>query len=412
MQQILWSLGLAVLLAGTQPLWGQQPAPDTVLEEADHDHAIEDEIALIKKARGIMYQSRARIESVTRLTPAEIREESQVGAYDGYRVRLLLLDGPLQGQETVTIHYLYEEDRFPETWKTGNKVLIGYLLDEQGQIFAPAIYSRDRSLPLVLLMVLFLGAVMALGRRQGFLSLVALVVTGGLVFLVYIPLVINGAPPLLLAIAVSVLASLLTFLIISGWSFKTLSSSLGVLLGFLVSAVLVLVFGRWMDISGVMNSNIVSLGYTTDLPLLQILFSGILIGAIGAVMDVAISMSSTVQELRRANPRYTGWELFTSALNVGRDLLGTMVNTLIMAYVGSSLPFILLIFLQYSGNSPLLNILNLEVISVEILRSLIGSLGMIATIPTTALVASFLKPAASGVKKTGRQDRTKKARSK
>ncbi len=377
------------------PVAGRTQQDKFLLQEDaqfEQEHPVEDEMELIQQSRGYMFQSRAKILAVYPLSRQEIKEETKVGAYLGFRIKLLLLDGPFKNKTINIEHYLYEEDRFPVMWKPGNKVLVGYLINENKQIIVPAIYSRDRSWSLLVLLAVFIGAVIALGRKKGVLSLVALAVTIALVFVLYIPLVIQGAPPLLLAILVSILASLLTFLIISGWSFKTLSSSLGVVLGFLISAVLVWIFGRWMDISGVMNSNIVSLGYTTDLPLLQILFSGILIGAVGAVMDVAISMSSTVQELRNANPKYSSWQLFTSALNVGRDLLGTMVNTLIMAYVGASLPFLLLIFLQYKGNSPVLNILNLEVISEEILRAIIGSLGMIITIPSTAFISSYFHP--------------------
>ncbi len=370
-----------------QPVPADQMAP--MDQETEHKH--EDEIAQIRESRGRMYQSRARVTAVTRMTPQEIGDEAKVGAYDGYKITLMMLDGPYQGQEVHTDNFLYEEDQFKVSWKVGNTVLLGYLIGEDGNIYAPAIYSRDRSVILILLIVVFMASVIVLGRKQGVLSLVALMVTGLMVFLVFIPLVLRGGSPIFLAILVSVLSSIFTFLIISGWTFKTLSSSLGVLLGFLVSAILVFIFGRWLNITGIMNIDIVSLGYTTNLPLPAIMFSGILIGAVGAVMDVAISMASTVEELRKANPGYTHWELYTSALNVGKDLLGTMVNTLVMAYVGAALPFLLLIFLQYGGNTPVLNILNLEVITVEILRSIIGSLGMIATIPATAFIAAYLK---------------------
>jgi len=378
---------LLVIFLNTGFLSAQQSAPDDGSQVAD-------EVTLLKQSRGNMIQSRAVVERLEKMSAAQIKSEEKDGAYDGVNIFVKLLDGPFKGREVKIENYLYKENPFVVSWKPGMRVLVGYLI-QNGKISLPAIYSADRTWVIVLLILVFVIGVLILGRKQGVLSLAALFVTIVLVFVFFIPAVLNGWPPLLTAIGVSVLSSALTFLIISGWTHKTLSATLGVLLGFGISALLLILFGNWMNITGVMNTNMVFLRYTTNLSIGQILFAGILIGAVGAVMDVAISMASIVEEIHTANPSYSSWKLFTSALNVGKDLLGTMTNTLIMAYVGAALPFIILVYLQYGHNTALLNILNLEVISEEILRSIIGSLGMIVTIPATALMAAYLRKRAT-----------------
>ncbi len=371
---------------------------------ADEEVQVADEIGGVRDSRGKMHQNRAVITKIKTLDPSVILSNKRAGAIGGSLVWVKFTDGPLKGQVKPIEHIEYENNRFPIQIKKGAAVLVGYLLDEHGNFTLPAIYANDRSPVLLLLISIFIVGVLVLGRMRGAQSLIALIVTILLIFLGFIPLVIQGVSPLLLAIVVSVVASGVTFIIISGFNRKTLASTLGVLIGFVISAILVVLFGNVLAISGVMNNHIVYLKYTTSINIHELIFAGILIGAIGAVMDVAISMASTIEELKKANPDYTATHLFTSALNVGKDLLGTMVNTLILAYVGTSLPFIILIYLQYGGNTPLLNILNLDLIAEEILRSMIGSTGMLITIPATAFIAALL----ASRKKNVLKDRSEK----
>jgi len=384
---VCFLLSLSAVMAFSAPLSDTSEAAQRVAsDEASH---VEDEISDMQSSRGKMRRNRAVIVQVENLDPAIVASNKSAGAIGGKTVWVRFKEGPLKGQKKAIQHLEYDNNRFPLEIKKGDTVLVGYLLDEQGHFSLPQIYANDRSPVLIVLILLFIVGVLVLGRMKGAQSLLALLVTILFIFLGFIPLVIQGVSPLLLAITVSVLSSGVTFLIISGFSRKTLASTLGVLIGFVVAAVLVVLFGNMLAISGVMNSHVVFLKYTTSLNIHELIFAGILIGAIGAVMDVAISMASTVEELSKANPDYTATHLFTSSLNVGRDMLGTMVNTLILAYVGASLPFLILIYLQYTG-TPIIDILNLEIIAEEILRSIIGSTGMLLTIPATAFIAALL----------------------
>lgn len=352
-------------------------------------HEILDEAAQIITDRGMMRQSRALI------TDSEPMEDwkwwiyKHDGAYGGDVYTVRFLNGELKGEEAEVDFIRYEEDLFREGWEVGDRVIVGYVFNDDGEVINPSIYGNDRLFPIFMLIGIFIAGVLILGRKQGALSLTALIVTVLLIFTVFIPLVLNGHSPLLWAIIISIASTLITFLMISGFTFKTLAATLGSVGGFLFATLIMVIFGKLIAVTGVMDSNIVYLRYSTDLNIGELIFAAMLIGAVGAIMDVAISMASTVQELRKANPKYTSWELFTSSLNVGKDLMGTMVNTLILAYVGTTLPFIILIYLQYSGTG-VVNIINLEAISQEILRGVVGSLGMFLTIPSTAFFAAYM----------------------
>ena len=363
----------------------------SVEEEADDEHKLDDELISIQEARGKMEQSSGVIIEAVPFSSAEIQVHTKVGAYDGFHYSVKMQDGRFKDSIIKISHLLFKDDILRPIYKVGDSIFVGYIIGNDGSPKDPAIYGINRSLPIILLLVLFIGGVIALGRLKGVLSLAALFITILLIFVLFIPAIINGASPLFMAVVVAILASVATFLIISGFTFKSLSATIGLSLGFIISALLVFIFGEMMGITGIMNNDLKTLAYTNStFNVRGILFSGILIGAIGAMMDVAISMASTVEELRKANPNYTPTQLFVSSLNVGKDLLGTMVNTLILAYTGAALPFIILIYLQYTSATPLLNILNLEIISEEILRSLVGSIGMLVTIPATSFLASFL----------------------
>jgi uncharacterized membrane protein len=359
--------------------------------QQEWDRYLADETELIQESRGRMRQSRGIVTGESPYSQERLKEEIPLGGYDGYHLEVRMLDGHFKDQIIKVDFTLYREDVFREKPDIGSRVLIGYLIDNEGNIYNPAIYGQDRLVPIIILILLFIIGIIALGRVKGLLSLIALSLSIVLVFVMFIPAVIDGASPLWLSVLVALIASTITFLIIAGFTKKAISATLGSVIGFVIAAFLVLIFGRALAITGVMDSDMVSLRYTTSFNVGELIFAGILIGAIGAIMDVAISIASTVDELKKANPGYTVWQLFKSSLNVGKDLLGTMVNTLIFAYVGTALPFIILIYIQYAGHTPLQNILNLEKIAMEILRSIIGSLGMATTIPATALIASLLK---------------------
>ena len=199
-----------------------------------------------------------------------------------------------------------------------------------------------------------------------------------------------GVSPFGAATLTAVLVTVVVMFLIGGWSYKTLCSILGTIAGVLISGVIAAVFGHFSHISGLNVSDVETLAYIAQnsrLDVSGVLFSGILIASLGAVMDVSMSVASTIAEIRANSPDLGKGELFRSGINVGRDMMGTMSNTLILAFAGSSINTLIMI---YSYSMPYLEYMNGYEIGIELLRGISGSLGVILTVPFVSFISAML----------------------
>ncbi len=248
-------------------------------------------------------------------------------------------------------------------------------------------FQRDN--PLALLSLVFAVLLVLIGGFKGLKSLISLIVTIALIFFVLIPLTIKGINPILTTCIISGIISAIVFGIVGGFNLKSLSGALGTVIGVTVAGLTAFYAGSFMHLTGVSTEESIMLMYSLKLKIdfAGILFSGIIIGALGAIMDVGMSIASAIEEVRRVKPGSTFKELFISGMNIGKDVMGTMSNTLILAYVGASLPLIILFI---SSDMSLVRIMNMELITEEILRALSGSIGLILCVPITALISAAL----------------------
>jgi len=164
---------------------------------------------------------------------------------------------------------------------------------------------------------------------------------------------------------------------------------MGTSFGVIIAGIIAFYVGNKASLSGLSAEEATMLMYIPqgiEFNFRQLLFAGIIMGSLGAAMDIGISIASSIEEIHKANPRLSRGRLFRSGMNVGKDVMGTMVNTLILAYTGTSIPMLLL-FMAYE--TELSKVFNLDVIATEVVRSLSGSIGLILTIPITALFASY-----------------------
>ncbi len=249
-----------------------------------------------------------------------------------------------------------------------------------------------RSDALLWLLLLFCAAVLAFGRLKGLNTLLGLAITCLFVFLVFVPSILAGCNIYVWSILTCLYSIVTTLLIIDGYSRKTLIAAAGCFGGVLTAGVLTAVMNIVMNITGLVDEqslylNDLSTGLTVDLR--AIIFAAIIIGATGAVMDVAISVASSLHELSAQLERPTFTGLLKSGFAIGRDMMGTMANTLVLAYIGSSLATVVLIV---AYNASLLSIFNKEMIVVEVEQALVGSLGILAAIPLTSLLAAWFYP--------------------
>ena len=207
---------------------------------------------------------------------------------------------------------------------------------------------------------------------------------------VLLPMILKGANPIPITILISIVVTILTMFIVGGINKKSIAAVVGTSGGVLVAGIIAYYIGSQVKLTGLSSEEATMLMYIpqeVNFDFRGLLFSGIILGSLGAVMDVGMSIASSMDEIHKANPNLTRKELFKSGMNVGKDVMGTMTNTLILAYTGSSIP-VLLLFMAYETS--IAKILNLDVIATEAIRSLAGSIGLVLTIPLTALVSSTL----------------------
>ncbi|MGE1061268.1 YibE/F family protein [Megasphaera paucivorans] len=318
-------------------------------------------------------------------SPSLFEKESN----DAQLVTLKLTSGPNKGSTITSLHKKINMNEVVNmTLLPGDRVIVAKT-DNAGKIrYDVADYQR---LPYVyILLGIFVLTLLVIGRKVGIKSLFVVCFAIAVILKIMIPEILRGQWPIpYLTFAISALITVVTQITVSGWKAKTWGAILGTVGGVAMASLLASASIFWMHLTGLDTEEAIMLRaqYLHSLNFQDIVFASIILGALGAVMDVAISISSSLQEIQLSNPAISRWNLFSSGLNIGKDIMGTMTNTLILAYLGSFLPLILLFAVQQ--NMDLIPMLNLGMIVTEIVRALTGSIGLIFTIPITAAITSF-----------------------
>ncbi len=240
---------------------------------------------------------------------------------------------------------------------------------------------------LTVLAFVFFGLLLLLGGSKGFRTIVSLSLTCMAVFMVLIPAILASMDIYVWSIIISVFIIVMTIIVANGISKKSMVAAIGCFSGTAVCAVLTQTMAVLLQLTGAVDEEslfLVLLNPDNPIDLNGIVFAAILIGGVGAIMDVAISLSSSLYELKEHNEDITAVEMMKSGMNIGRDIMGTMANTLVLAYIGSSLSVVVLLV---AYNSSLDVILNREMIVVEVLQALAGSIAILLTIPLTSFIS-------------------------
>ena len=246
----------------------------------------------------------------------------------------------------------------------------------------------ERGGPMVVLVLIFVAAVLLFARLRGAMSLVGLAISLAIVLAFVVPAILAGETPLAVAIVGSMAIALVTIPLAHGTGPKSLAALLGTAGSLLLTAALALIFTKATHLTGFSSEEAAFLQLTgAGLSLEGLLLAGIVIGALGVLDDVTVSQASTVLALRSANPSYGFRELFSRATRVGRDHVSATVNTLVLAYVGASLPILLLFS---ATDLSLGQVLGFEIVAKEVVATLVGSIGLIAAMPLTTALAALL----------------------
>jgi uncharacterized membrane protein len=228
------------------------------------------------------------------------------------------------------------------------------------------------------------------GQMKGMNTIISLVFTVLSIFAVLVPAALSGQNIIVWSVITCAYITVMTLLFVGGANLKSLAAALGCFGGVLISSLLIFIMDQFIHLTGVISEESVFLLTVSEshpIDLKAVVFGMIIIGAIGAIMDVAMSISSSLQEISVKMEYPTFGSLLKSGFTIGKDMMGTMTNTLILAYIGSSFALVLLLV---ADNTPLIYLFNREMIVVEILQALVGSLGLLFTIPFTSLISAKL----------------------
>ncbi len=262
--------------------------------------------------------------------------------------------------------------------------------EEDGRDKVVWLYNYNRLPVLLTVAALFILFIILVAGKQGFRSLVSLSFTAVVILFVIVPMILRGYDPIPLAIICLSIITLVSFLLLTGWSRKTLIALLGTMGGIMAAGLISLAASRAAHLSGIhleKGEQILYIAQDYGIRIHGFLFISILIASLGAVMDVAMSLASSMEEIKKHNLSLTPREHFHSGMVIGRDLIGTMVNTLILAFTGSSFTLILMI----AGLSMTFRqFINIPLIAIEIIQALAGSIGIILSVPLTNIIATLL----------------------
>ena len=302
------------------------------------------------------------------------------------KVRVKMLTGARKGEEldiTSSSGYL-----FGAACKVGMKVIV--MQNVAGETTIASVYSQDREWVIYIFALLYLLALCVIGGKQGIKGCLGLIFTFFCVIFVYLPLVYLRFSPFWAAVFICFLTTLVTMYLIGGPTKKTCAATLGTLAGVVLAGLSAWCFSKASGISGYNVSDIetlMTLWNTNRIQIGGLLFSGLLISCLGAVMDVAMSISSAIDEIYKQNTSLTRKELFKAGMRVGRDMMGTDSNTLILAFAGSSVSTLLL---DYAYDLPYQQIINSNNIGIAIMQGLAGSFGIVLSVPLTVLICTVL----------------------
>lgn len=303
------------------------------------------------------------------------------------KVVVKITEGDYKGEKYETefvLSYDIEGKILAYPLEVGDKVTIHLSIDNNGNVTA-TVYDVIRSGYIVIMFLLFILSVIIVGGKKGVNAIIALLLTILAIYFILIKQIFSGANVITTSIITIAITIVATFIVIGGISKKIFTAAIGTLGGVVSAGVMALIFNNLAKMSGACEDAIqLSVNMTNgNFNFRDLLFAGIIVSALGACMDVAMSIASSLDEIKIKNPEITWKELFKSGMNIGRDVIGTMTNTLILAYVGGSLTLILLFM---ACNMSFIEILNKETIAEQIISAIAGSMGVVYTVPITAFV--------------------------
>mgnify|MGYP005781745245 CR=1 FL=1 len=331
---------------------------------------------VLKAERGIVKQ-------IDYIDTEDINSEEDPATIQTATVKILT--GNEKGQQRIIENRLTGNPAYDIDLSKGSKVILHAEKNDEGTTdFFIADIQRDNAI--IGFAAVFCILLLIIGRKKGIFSLVSIVSTVVLIFTMLMPMILSGLCPIASAVLVCIFSTIITIYLVGGLNSKSSSAVFGTILSLILAAGLSLAAIYTASLTGFAGEeNMFLFTAHKELNFQGILSASMIIAALGAVMDTAVSIASTINEIYLTDNNLSVKQLFKSGMNVGRDIIGTMSNTLILVYLGSSLPLVLL-----SSNIDMVKFFNLNQVATEILSAIVGSIAILACVPITAAISAFM----------------------
>ena len=334
-----------------------------------------------------MVYEKAKVTAVLSDDAAPDYENAEGRRVGSQELEIRVLTGEHKGEIMTLTNYM--SALFNVDLEKGDSIVIRMMTDEDGSYYA-SLFNYDRGGVLGIFVLIFFLLLAALGGKKGIGALAGLLFTLACIWFILLPGLIRGLPAIPVTIAVSAVTAAVALILLNGFSQKTLCAALGCVTGVICAGVIAAIVGAVTPMNGFNMpeaENLILYGADKGLKISGLLVCGVLISALGAVMDVALGIASSVWELREQNPALSAKELFGSGMHIGRDAMGTMANTLILAFAGSSLNMLLLV---QTYDIPVIQLINTDYICIEVIQSIAGAMGILLTVPIVAFISAAL----------------------
>ncbi|HHX62860.1 MAG TPA: YibE/F family protein [Epulopiscium sp.] len=335
--------------------------------------------------KGLSYES-AQVVSIEKdkLQEDHKLEYIEVGYQD---IELKIVEGKYKNQ---TFQVRNAVSRLYNTKvKVGTKV-VAMLHEEDGELQGIDVYTYKRNHVVIGLIFIFCFLIIFVGKMKGLKSVLALFFTLTTILYLMVPMLFRGVSPVLAATITSLIVTVVTMYLLNGKTKKTLVATIGTVSGVVIAGTVAIIAGEMAHLSGLTMQDAEPLLYIAEQSSLQVkglFFAGILIASLGAVMDIAMSIASAIYEVHLIDPKLCTKELYKVGMNIGQDIIGTMSNTLILAFAGGSLGIMIMLT---SANLPSIQLNNLDILAMEIIQGISGTIGIILSVPITSIVSAVI----------------------
>ncbi|GAA2476359.1 YibE/F family protein [Streptomyces thermolineatus] len=343
---------------------------------------------------GVGFDQQTQEARVTRVVDVPCAKVNVEGKGRCQTATIEVTTGPHAGR---TFQEVVQPDQL-RRFETGQGVVVAYAPDAPREL-QYSVRDVQRGVPITLLATVFAVAVVAVGRLRGLMALISLGISFALLTLFILPAILQGANPLLVAIVGGSAIMLVALYMCHGFTARTSVAVLGTLVSLVLIGLLGSLFIDWALLTG-NTSDETGLVHSLypDIEIRGLLLAGIIIGSLGVLDDVTVTQTSAVWELKQADPTMSVRRLYQAGVRIGRDHIASTVNTLVLAYAGAALPMLLLFSI---ARSDVATVATSEIIAEEIVRTLVGSIGLVASVPVTTALAALVVTADRPARESG-----------